>query len=90
MLVLLESQGLVARESHPEDGRARCVKLTVKGRQVFKKLWTKSEPLRAQLLSTFRAHEVTALVELLGRVAEVMAAPANNGRRTTRGKVGQR
>src|SRR5215469_16859641 len=40
MLLLLEGRGLVARERHPSDGRARCVTLTVKGRQVFKKLWT--------------------------------------------------
>src|SRR6516164_8784444 len=55
MLLLLEGRGLIARQRHPADGRARCVMLTLKGRQVFKKLWTKSEPLRARLLSAFRA-----------------------------------
>jgi DNA-binding MarR family transcriptional regulator len=84
MLVLLEGRGLVVRESHPADGRARCVTLTVKGRRVFKKLWIKSEPLRARLLAAFRPDEVTALVELLGRVALVMAPPVINGSRTTR------
>src|SRR5438046_9920715 len=33
MLLLLEGRGLVARERHPADGRARCVTLTGKGRQ---------------------------------------------------------
>lgn len=79
MLLLLEGGGLVARQRHPADGRARCVTLTAKGRQVFQKLWTKSEPLRAQLLAAFRPDEVTALVGLLHRVAEVMAPPASNG-----------
>ena len=79
MLLLLEGRGLVARARHPSDGRARCVTLTVKGRQVFKKLWTKSEPLRARLLAAFRPDEVTALLGLLRRVAEVMAPPASNG-----------
>jgi hypothetical protein len=51
----------------------------MKGRQIFKKLWIKSEPLRALLLSAFRPNEVTALVGLLCRVAEVMAPPASNG-----------
>ncbi len=88
MLVLLEGRGLVAREHHPADGRARCVTLTVKGRRVFKKLWAKSEPLRAWLLDAFRPDEVTALVGLLRRVAEVMAPRASNGRRTTRAKRG--
>jgi DNA-binding MarR family transcriptional regulator len=86
MLLLLEGRGLVARERHPADGRARCVMLTRKGRQVFKKLWASSEPLRARLLAAFRPDEVTALVGLLRRVAEVLAPPVSNGNRTTRGK----
>lgn len=83
MLLLLESRGLVARQRHPADGRARCVTLTVKGRKVFKKLWTKSEPLRMGLLAAFRPDEVTTLLELLLRVTEVMAPTASNGDRTT-------
>lgn len=79
MLVLLERRGLVAREPHPADGRARRVTLTAKGRRAFKKLWAHSEPLRARLLTAFRPGEVTALVELLRRVAEVMAPPTGNG-----------
>lgn len=79
MLVLLETRGLVARQRHPTDGRARCVTLTVKGRKVFKKLWTKSEPLRVRLLDAFRPDELTALVGFLQRAAEVMALPASNG-----------
>ena len=82
MLLLLECRGLVVRERHPSDGRARRVTLTAKGRQVFKKLWTKSEPLRARLLADFRPDEVTALLGLLHRVAEVMAPPASDGSRT--------
>lgn len=81
MLLLLEGRGLVARQRHPADGRARCVTLTVKGRQAFRKLWTKSEPLRARLLAAFGPDEVTALVGFLQRVAEIMAPPASNGSR---------
>ena len=84
ILLLLEGRGLVARERHLADGRARCVTLTAKGRQVFKKLWTKSEPLRARLLGAFRADEVTALIGLLRRVSDVLAPAASNGCRTTR------
>jgi DNA-binding MarR family transcriptional regulator len=78
MLLLLEGRGLVARERHPADGRARCVTFTVKGRQVFKKLWTKSDPLRERLLTAFPPDEVTALVGLLRRVADVLTPPASN------------
>jgi DNA-binding MarR family transcriptional regulator len=88
MLLLLEGRGLVAREPHPADGRARCVTLTGKGLQVFEKLLKKSEPLRARLLAAFRPNEVTALVELLHRVAEVMAT--SNGRRTARPQATRR
>ena len=84
MLLLLEGRGLVARERHPADGRARCVTLTAKGRRVFEKLFARSEALRRRLLAAFRPDEVTALVGLLRRVAEVMAPPASNGSRTTR------
>ena len=84
MLLLLEDRGLVARERHPADGRARCVTLTAKGRHVFKKLWTKSEPLRARLLAAFRPDELTALVGLLRLVAEEMVPPAHNTTRTTK------
>src|SRR5690349_3473850 len=75
MLLLLEGRGLVARERHPADGRARCVTLTGTGRQVFKKLWTKSEPQRSRLLDAFRPDEANALLEFLRRVIEVMAPP---------------
>jgi len=84
MLLLLEGRGLVARERHPADGRARCVTLTAKGRQVFAKLWARSEPLRARLVAAFEPDELTALVGLLRRVAEVLAPPAGNGSRTAR------
>src|SRR4051812_3079496 len=84
MLLLLEGRGLVARAPHPDDGRARCVTLTIKGRQVFRKLWTMSEPLRARLLGTLRDDEVTALLGLLRRVADAMGARVTGGSRTTK------
>jgi DNA-binding MarR family transcriptional regulator len=82
ILLLLERRGLVARDPHPADGRARCVTLTAKGRQVFKKLWAKGEPLRARLLGAFRPDEVATLVELLRRAAEVLSPAASADRRT--------
>jgi len=84
MLLLLEGRGLVARRRHPTDGRARSVVLTAKGRRMYDKLWVGSEPLRAHLLAAFRPDEVKVLLELLGRVAEVMARPENSRGRPRR------
>jgi DNA-binding MarR family transcriptional regulator len=80
MLVLLEARGLVARERHPADGRAWQVRLTPDGRRLFKRLWARSIPLRARLLSAVRPDEVTTLMALLHRVAGAIAP--GNGRRT--------
>src|ERR1700722_2838400 len=44
MLVLLEQSGLVKRDTHPTDTRARTVALTAKGKRTFRQLWTAGEP----------------------------------------------
>jgi DNA-binding MarR family transcriptional regulator len=69
MLVLLERRGLVEREAHPTDARARTVALTAKGTRAFKRLWTAGEPIRAQMLGALGPAEAEALVGLLARVA---------------------
>jgi DNA-binding MarR family transcriptional regulator len=72
MLVLLESLGLVARGQHPNDGRARNVTLTHKGRRMYKRLWKESERLRQQLLELFKPNQADALVGLLKRISKEM------------------
>jgi DNA-binding MarR family transcriptional regulator len=75
MLVLLEGRGLVRRERHPGDGRARSVSLTARGRRLFEKLWAAGEPVRAQLLAGFSPQEIESLVVLLCRVIANVSAP---------------
>lgn len=53
MLALLEKQGLVARDQHPDDRRARHIIITRKGRQTFKKLMGASEQLRERMFVLF-------------------------------------
>src|SRR5438270_8842441 len=74
MLVLLEGRGLVARERHPDDGRARVVTLTAGGRRLFERLWKTSEPIRVQMLSGFSADEARVLVGCLRRLIDNLAA----------------
>ena len=84
MLLLLEGRGFVTRKRHPSDGRARSVSLTRKGRTVFRRLRSASEPFRAQLVSDYRPEEVQILLGLLRRIPPVMTArDARRGRRQT-------
>jgi DNA-binding MarR family transcriptional regulator len=70
MLVLLEGRGLVVRERHPADGRAREVSLTAKGRRLYERLWKSSETIRANLLDGFSDREADQLVDYLRRLTE--------------------
>jgi DNA-binding MarR family transcriptional regulator len=75
MLARLEKKGLVARERHAEDGRARSVTLTPRGRRVQAHLWGRSAPVRAELESLFSPEGLRRLVRGLGRIATAMGPP---------------
>src|SRR2546423_14324458 len=47
MLVLLERRGLLERDTHPTDARARTVALTAKGTRTVRQPWTAGGPVRA-------------------------------------------
>ena len=72
MLVLLERRGLVAREVHPTDARARTVSPTAKGMRMYRKLWTAGAPVRARLLGALEPGAAEVLVNLLARVADAL------------------
>lgn len=76
MLVLLEQRGLVERDTHPTDARARTVALTVAGKRALGKLWPAGEPIRAAMLGALGPGEAELLVGLLTRVAEALASEA--------------
>jgi len=69
MLVLLEDLGLVRRESHPTDLRARTVALTTNGRRKFQQLFEAGEAIRAQMIDSLEPGEVETLVGLLKKIA---------------------
>lgn len=91
MLVLLEERGLIAREPHPTDRRARSVSLTRKGRKMLDDLWTESEPARERLMAPLTPNEADLLVDLLNRLCESMtegngAAPIPETRKVLKGE----
>lgn len=73
MLVLLEKKGLISRDTHPTDARARTVALTKAGRQKFQQVWKSGQAIRDQMVSSFSAAEARLLVQLLRRVSESLA-----------------
>lgn len=69
MLVLLEKQGLVERDVHPTDARARTVALTAAGARKFRQLWKAGESIRSEMFGSIQPDEAELLVRLLTQVA---------------------
>lgn len=70
MLVLLENQGLVKRDVHPSDSRARIVALTTAGKRKFRQLWKAGESIRQKMFDAVEPENAAELVKLLKRLAE--------------------
>jgi DNA-binding MarR family transcriptional regulator len=81
MLVLLEKRGLVERNGHPTDRRARSVTLTRGGRQTYRKLLADTESLRKRLYAAFRPAEGARLLEFLARISGACAAAGERARK---------
>ena len=75
MLVLLEERGLVSRNTHPTDGRARTVALTEAGLRKYRQVWKAGQAIRDQMVSSLSAAETRCLVKLLRRVSKSLADP---------------
>ncbi len=70
MLVLLEKQGLVRRDAHPSDSRARTAALTAAGKRKFEQAFAAGESIRDQMIETLQTGDIALLVKLLTQVAE--------------------
>lgn len=68
MLIRLEKRGLVAREKHPTDGRARHVTITTKGRELLDILVIAGRPVRELLTKELDVDETNTLHEYLIRI----------------------
>jgi DNA-binding MarR family transcriptional regulator len=74
MLVLLQGRGLVQRNVHPTDSRARTVSLTALGKRKFRQLWKAGESIRQQMFDQLQPGEAETVVRLLARVADALNA----------------
>jgi DNA-binding MarR family transcriptional regulator len=83
MLVLLAKRGLVRRDSHPTDARARTVALSLLGKRTFRQLWAAGESIREQLLEALSPDEADTLVAMLGRIAESLNPEQSTAGATT-------
>ncbi len=72
MLVLLGKQGLIERNTHPSDSRARTVSLTPAGKRKFRQLWSASESLRTRMVDSLKSSKVAELVKLLRMLADAL------------------
>ena len=82
ILGLLERRGLVRRESHSQDRRARCVFLTPQGRRVQKRGAKVSEPLLATLCGCLPKPAIDQVAKSLERIHKAFSEPLgeDNGR----------
>jgi DNA-binding MarR family transcriptional regulator len=74
MLVLLERAGLVRRETHPSDSRARTVTLTAAGQRKFRQLWNAGESIRSQMFDALLPGEAETLIKILTKLSETLNA----------------
>ena len=73
MLVLLEENGLIKRDSHPTDARAKTVSLTAAGKRVHKKLWKAGQSIRDDMRECMTPEEADILLELLHKLASALS-----------------
>jgi DNA-binding MarR family transcriptional regulator len=74
ILRLLERRGLVRREAHAMDGRARCVFLTKKGRSVQRKLTREADVMLAALWKSVGEEQRQVLLAALQKIHAHFAA----------------
>ncbi len=72
MLNRLESNGLIQRDEHPDDARAKLVSLTKEGRRLQRKLWKESETLRRRLWECVPLEDRSIVTDGLRRIAAEM------------------
>ncbi|MFO0887778.1 MAG: MarR family transcriptional regulator [Isosphaeraceae bacterium] len=68
----LEGHGLVARQPHSTDGRARAVSLTKRGASTQRSLWESNVTFQRELEGLFGPEELETFLGYLGRITRAM------------------
>ena len=72
ILKSMERQGFVSRQPDPQDGRAKIVELTERGRERQADLWKESNAARRRLWRCVRKEDRQVLAETLHRIVREM------------------
>ena len=87
VLMRLQSKGLVKREPSPEDGRARNLLLTAKGKKMVRDATAAVTRVQERLLSPLSKKEQSVFVNALRKIADShndkSRAPLRGGRAVT-------
>ena len=75
MLNSLEKDGLIVRESHPEDGRSSVVRLTTRGKELYERAFQLHHDPLEETLAALSESERRTLVDVLVRLGDAFAAP---------------
>lgn len=84
ILRLLERRGLIRRETHAQDRRARCVFLTPEGRRIQRRAAKEAQPLLAALWESMQAANRNDIERFLKRIHATFSATAARADRRSR------
>jgi len=79
ILGLLERRGLVRREAHAQDRRARCVFLTAEGRRIQRRAAKEADPLLDALWDSMKGADAGGIERFLKRVHSAFSASGGTG-----------
>lgn len=71
-LARMERDGLITRTEHPEDGRARIVRLTKKAKSIRDDAYSAAHETNTIAMSSLSAEEQKQFVDFMQRIIKVM------------------
>ena len=79
MLNHLEQDGLISRETNPDDKRSRLVSITPQGRRVIARVQDVLDPVRTRALAALSSDELAATEQMLDRLFGILVKETAGG-----------